>query len=154
MTEKPNYMIVVFVKNPKVGQVLELKKNLNVSIKRRFTLKEISETQLINEINDIKFDFKNKNLILSEIIKFSNGQKYYSIQPKIIMSQIHKKIISKLNKFANTLDKRWENENYIPHLAIYDFNKVKYPLFIKLDNIFLVKEIDAENGKWKVIGKI
>lgn len=154
MIEQPYYMIVVFVNNPKKGQILVLKKHLHISIKRRFSLKEISENQLMNEINNIKFEFKNKKLLLGQINQFSNGQKYYSIQPRITVAQIHKKIISKLNKFANTKDKRWEDENFIPHLAIYDFNKVKYPIFIKLEHLFLIKEIDVENEKWKVIDKI
>ncbi|MDP2685052.1 MAG: hypothetical protein Q8P20_08530 [bacterium] len=154
MTEQPYYMIVVFVNNPKKGQVMVLKKHLHISIKRRFSLKEISEDQMIKEIGDIIFDFKNKKLMLGQISEFSNGQKYYSIQPRITVSQIHKKLINKLNKFANTKDKRWEDENFIPHLAIYDFNKVKYPIFIKIDYLFLIKEIDAENDKWKIIEKI
>lgn len=154
MIEKPYYMIVLFVKNPKIGQTLVLKKHLHISIKRRFSLKEISEEQLVNEIRDIVFDFKNKKLMLGKINQFNNSQKYYSIEPRITVSQIHKKIITKLNKFANTKDKRWENEDFIPHLAIYDFNKVKYPIFIKIDYLFLVKEIDSENDKWKVIEKI
>ena len=60
--DKPTYMVVAFVKNPKRGQIVLLKKNLHVSIKKKFDLKKISETQLIKEMQDIKFEFKNKKI--------------------------------------------------------------------------------------------
>lgn len=153
-SDKPFYSIMIFTKNPKKGQVIVKKKNPHITVKRKFTLKDISEKELADEIKEIKFEFKNQKLMLGQKLAFHNGQKYYSIQPNITASKIHKKIINKINKFADTKDKRLENEHYTPHLSIYDDHKEKYPIFIKVDNLFLAKEIDAENDKWKIIEKI
>jgi len=153
MEDKPYYQIAIFLKNPKKGQVIVMKKNPHITVKRRFSIKDITENQLSKALKEIKFEFKNKKLMLGTISKFHTGQKYYNIQPRITMSQIHKKILNNINKYIETKDKRWENENYIPHLTIYD-DKRPSKIFIKVDFLFLAKEIDAENDKWKIIEKI
>ena len=151
-------MVVAFINPLTVDQVVEPPKNAHITVKKKFKLLDIDESELINMLQSEIGTQKGIELNLGDIKDYDsdNNRVIEVLNPSPWIS-LHNKIMECLVLHSESRDSHFEGINYYPHVT-WKLKGIKMldpkPLVNtshKINKLYLIQRIHPKISRAKII---
>jgi len=154
-----DYAVVSFLRGPREGTTVRIRRLRHVTIKRRFKLNRIKPAALEALLKKVTSNFPAFTVKLGKVVSFRKEGKftqYLKVIPNHDLLKVHRGIVRALGKGAVTRDPQFEGRNFVPHMTLrYQTAKpIKrwsgLPRSMRLRSLYLLEEVDYTKYLWKV----
>ena len=154
-------MVVAFIDSLAEGQIVEPPKLPHITIKKKFKLLDINETQLINMLQT------KENIKGVLELRLGDTKDYNSEDNKVVgvlnpdsWVDLHNKLINYLGKHIESRDGHFEGVNYLPHMTwklkgsiMFDPKPLCNTIRV-INSIYLIKRLDPQITRAKILALI
>lgn len=156
MYEFPYILAAFLDREPEIGEPVFYGKNgwyVQVALKRRFKVNDISEEELISRLEELFNNKKPFTIKAGELVKVDlMPVKSIEVEKSSELMQLHKDIFSFLGDTVASRFPERDGENYFPHITaeykekpVIDVDKYKNKEFT-ISKIYLLKDINDQNS--------
>lgn len=154
-------MVVAFLDEFNEGQIILPPRNAHITIKKKFKLTDIDETDLVSLLKSANILKGERQLFLGDSHEYGND-KFMIIQVMNpdIWRQLHQDTIELLGEHVSSRDPHFEQSNYLPHISWMSHGeKLLEPTpytdtVHKINKLYLIKRIHPTISKVRIIAKI
>jgi 2'-5' RNA ligase len=154
-----DYAVVAFLRGPREGATIRIRRRRHVTIKRRFKLNHIKPAALEALLKKATSNFPAFAVKLGKVYSFRKEGKftqYLKVRPNRDLLKVHRGMVRALGKSIVTREPQFEGRNFVPHMTLrYQAAKpIKrwsgLPKSMCLRSLYLLEEVDYKKYLWKV----
>jgi 2'-5' RNA ligase len=154
-----DYAVVAFLRGPREGTTIRIRRRRHVTIKRRFKLKHIRPATLEALLKKATSNFPAFTIKLGKVDSFRKEGKftqYLEVRPNRDLLKVHREIVRALGKGIVTREPQFEGRNFVPHMTLrYQATKPTkrwsgLPKSMRIRSLYLLEEVDYKRYLWKV----
>ena len=154
-------MIVAFLDDVAVGDIIEPPKQAHLTLKKKFKLLEHSEEDLIKVLQTNSLSFGSQQLILGND-KAYEGPEFVVVEVinQSAWIKIHKKYLEILQDITESRDEHFEGVNYYAHISwkirgeeLFDPSLIHNTRH-EINKVYLIERIDPIASRVRVVAEL